>query len=130
MLLAVAQGIGACLAERVDAVLMNTSELGGRLSPAIHFEILAFAFAARSREGLKEREEGRKGVELERIVVVAAAASRSNRRKDVVRTNIKLRVENVGLSPEVGDWLENTSGVEGKNSESDTLSSLPSKIII
>ena len=65
---AVAQGIGACLEERVDGVLMNTSELGGRLSPAIYFEILAFAFAARSREGLKEREEGRKGVELERIV--------------------------------------------------------------
>ena len=71
MLLAVAQGIGACLEERVDGVLMNTSELGGRLSPAIYFEILAFAFAARSREGLKEREEGRKGVELERIVVAA-----------------------------------------------------------
>ena len=50
MLLAVAQGIGACLAERVDGVLMNTSELGGRLSPAIYFEILAFAFAACASE--------------------------------------------------------------------------------
>ena len=44
---AAALGIRACLVERVDGVLMNVArECGrdGRLSPAIYFEILAFAF--------------------------------------------------------------------------------------